>query len=75
MKLRFYRLALGLLKSARLRFVVVLGGEPMMPEVCGDLFPVALVAEDKEGNNDARACLICLWNGLRLNKEVPVTTV
>jgi hypothetical protein len=33
-----------------------------------------LVVEEKEGH-DARACLICLWNGLRLNKEVPVTTV
>ena len=54
--------------------VFVLGGEPMVPEICGDLFPVSLVAENKE-EHDARACLICLWNGLRLNKEVPVTTV
>jgi hypothetical protein len=44
--------------------VVVLGGEPMMPEVCGDLFLVASVAEDKGEKHDARACLICLWNGL-----------
>ncbi len=64
-KMKFLLVGIGFAKEGSVAgLVVVLGGEPMVPEVCGDLFPVASAAEDKGEKHDARACLICLWNGL-----------